>query len=283
MEFNKGDIVQHKKDLSLYEVKGEFTVYPSITVELIDKNGLVEFERRENLILVKSHQYRFSCGEEVVINPLCKAGNFYNNVYFSEDNKFTGKRKISNINPYSCNSVYIKNTDGTEIEYSPQMLLPYAHLTEVKETVYLKNHKYMVHPQREGEILLVEIAKSNEVKRTERGWAGHFIGYQKCQFRRNTLLEYEDKAWVVSTIGDYISNGKMETVSLDTYYETRVFEVNPESPYLDADTTKDITIGKWGLCAKDHNELTEKYPHPDIEANNMHERVVYEMMERIKD
>lgn len=120
------------------------------------------------------------------------------------------------------------------------------------------------------------------VKRTERGWAGHFCCALQCRFRRNTLLEYEDKKWVVSTVGCMTSSlygdDEPEQIGADRYYETMAFEVDPSSKYLDADVSKMLDFkSNWGLFADSWRELLKEYPYPDKAANDMHEAVVAEL------
>jgi hypothetical protein len=124
-----------------------------------------------------------------------------------------------------------------------------------------------------------------EVRRTERGWAGHYIAARHCMFRRNTLLEYGDMKLVVSTVGTMIDplSCKLEQIGPDRYYETMVFEVDYDDPYYDADVKKNIAIrGEWQLCAETFDDLLVEHPYPDMDANDMHENVVYEMTERLK-
>lgn len=132
-----------------------------------------------------------------------------------------------------------------------------------------------------------------EVKRTERGWAGHYICSADCSFRRNTLLEYGDKKWIVSTVGcqvarheflPYYREGDIIEVGYQRWYETMAFEAENIDGYLDADVTKQIQFtNDWGIWGEKWSDVLERYNNlPDLAANDMHEKVVEELMEKIK-
>lgn len=129
-----------------------------------------------------------------------------------------------------------------------------------------------------------------QVKRTERGWCGHFIGGADCQYHRNTLLEYGDKKIVVSTIGRYVpernrdflnqfvcaveykmfgNNIYFETVGADRYFETMAFGAyESEDGYWDANAGERVLFSSnWQLDR----------PDMEKEADEMHEAVVAEI------
>lgn len=121
---------------------------------------------------------------------------------------------------------------------------------------------------------LFRFKMKKEVKRTERGWAGHFCGSSECLYHRNTLLEYGDKKVVVSTVGRWLikdcdGKRKFETVGLDRYFETMAFigrELEPR--YIDADVTQKVRF--------DSNWCLDR-PDMENEADEMHEAVVAEI------
>ena len=132
-----------------------------------------------------------------------------------------------------------------------------------------------------------------KVKRTERGWAGHFICSKDCLFKRNTLLKYKNKKWIVSTVGcqicrydlkPYHKKGDIISIGASRWYETMAFE-SLYDEYDDADVEKEIEFeSNCGIWGETWNEVMEKYnQHPDIAANEMHEKVVEELMEEIKN
>lgn len=125
-----------------------------------------------------------------------------------------------------------------------------------------------------------------KVKRTERGWPGHFICAKDCIFRRNTLLEYEDKKWIVSTVGQMLSplTKEIDTIGANRWYETMVFEAKLQHGYWDIDVEKQIYPEQdWGIWGETWEEVIEKYPLVDNNANDMHEQIVNEMIEKIQD
>lgn len=121
------------------------------------------------------------------------------------------------------------------------------------------------------------------VKRTERGWVGHFIGGHRCRFRRNTLLECGEKKVVVSTVGAYESpTGRFETIGVNRWFETMAFNAKFAHGYWDADVTEEIVFeSPWALCAETWEELCTTYPQVDNSANDMHEAVVAELTQKL--
>ena len=126
----------------------------------------------------------------------------------------------------------------------------------------------------------------NEVNVTERAWAGHFILADKCLFRRNTLLEYKDKKWVVSTVGSYRNREKkIDSIGHCRWYETKAFEAIEASGYIEADIMKQIYFdSEWGIWGDSWEEVCKNCNDtPDNVANDMHDRVVSELIDKIKE
>lgn len=111
-------------------------------------------------------------------------------------------------------------------------------------------------------------------KRTERGWPGHFIGARECIFRRNTLVTYEDKSIVVSTVGNMMFKGRIHPTGASCYYETMAFHSDPnDDQYHDADVSRQVDFdSSWAIYEKEK----------DNEANDMHDKVVREIMRKLE-
>jgi hypothetical protein len=116
-----------------------------------------------------------------------------------------------------------------------------------------------------------------EVKRTERGWGGHFVSSHHCEFRRNTLLECGEVKLVVSTVGANTpkQDGKYYPVNASGFYETLIFKAD-RAPYWDIFPSQQVSFdGKW--CIETMQGTV------DIEANDMHEAAVHEMTKKLQE
>ena len=127
----------------------------------------------------------------------------------------------------------------------------------------------------------------SEVRITERGWPGHYIMGYACLFRRNTLLEYGEKKYIVSTIGSKFKNLAQpregyEEVGHNRWFETCVFKAIEEDGYIDIDPAEELYDYEEGLFAKTIEELKEKYPTVDNKANEMHDAVVAKVADDLR-
>ena len=126
----------------------------------------------------------------------------------------------------------------------------------------------------------------NEVNVIERGWPGHFMFADKCIFRRNTLLEYKDIKWIVSTVGNYRnSKNRIDSIGHCRWYETMAFEAYEKDGYIDANVRYEISFdSEWGIWGNSWEEVLESCNGaPDNTANDMHDKVVSELIDKIKE
>ena len=112
------------------------------------------------------------------------------------------------------------------------------------------------------------------VRRTERGWKGHFVGAHKCHFSRNTLLEFGTSKLVISTVGAYLPSEDYVTLdSNGNYFETKVFWSDYDPPYFDASVGQEI---------HPDSPTGVKKLDGEIEADKMHEKVVREISKKLR-
>lgn len=113
-----------------------------------------------------------------------------------------------------------------------------------------------------------------KIKRTERGWAGHFCCGIKCQWHRNTLIEDEEtgRGFVISSVGqmpDELNPKRYAEIGAFRYYETMVFVAKPSFPYIEADVTRQVFLEgiPWSV---------KEYPkgNVDLLAEDVHEKNV---------
>lgn len=118
------------------------------------------------------------------------------------------------------------------------------------------------------------VSNCSGVIRTERGWTGHFICADKCRFRRNTLLTYNDIKIVVSSVGLMKIGDKFDTVGVGRYFETMAFHTDKDDKrYFDADVSKRVYFeSDWAIAEID----------ADDKANEMHEAVVAEISNKLE-
>lgn len=115
-----------------------------------------------------------------------------------------------------------------------------------------------------------------KVKRTERGWAGHYVLSRRCRFRRNTLLECRGTEIVVSTVGllEKRDEDGFEEVGVGRYFETAAFHTDKEdNRWKDADVCKGVSFDS--PCSISEVDADDK-------ANEMHEIVVSEITKKLE-
>ena len=132
---------------------------------------------------------------------------------------------------------------------------------------------YEHHPKHPPEVGEANIRGGVGMKRTERGWAGHYIMAPYCTWHRNTLIEHSDgRGVVISSIGACSpkQDGHHEMIGAGRYYETMLFRAKKDGPYIEADTSRELSVCenmKW--CVNEEPAIGV-----DLKAEAIHEEHV---------
>ena len=112
------------------------------------------------------------------------------------------------------------------------------------------------------------VSNCSGVIRTERGWAGHFICANRCRFRRNTLLTYNDIMIVVPSVGLMEIDGKFDPVGAGRHFETMAFHADKnDKRYFDADVSKQVYFeSDWAIAEVDADGLEEVIDQDHIQT-----------------
>jgi len=124
-----------------------------------------------------------------------------------------------------------------------------------------------------------------EPKITFRGWPGHFICGNRCVFRLNTLIEYQDIKIVVSTVGLMIKEWPNESleygyekIGVNRHYETMAFHAELTS----------FSFGKfWDANVEREINFESEWCYQNIEdeqkAQDGHYKVIDEICYKLKN
>lgn len=121
----------------------------------------------------------------------------------------------------------------------------------------------------------------SQIKRTERGWAGHYICSASCRYRRNTLLEFGNIRVVVSTVGAHYPHNRRDQLchigigrsAEYRYYETMAFHATKIRDYYEAGDV--LELSGYTTNAEISADSPDDLPYDvDNLADQMHEAVI---------
>lgn len=123
-----------------------------------------------------------------------------------------------------------------------------------------------------------------DIKRTERGWAGHFICGVDCNWRRNTLVEDENgRGIVISSVGALPKcdekgfRKEWLEIGYNRYYETMMFIAKQDGIFIEGDVSQQRYVAGMPWCVSEKpNGKT------DLEAEEIHENHVKYVMENFE-